>query len=130
MKQIFRYNYENFQRRESMRSPKGFGKNYFTFSAVLAYNVAHRLQSQTSALSCFLQSKVSDEDDEIDENDPPSDALETLCSLNAKPCHCNCFYKLKTRLTLLLNHYIPRCPYYTTYFAFRRTGVHPPQLSF
>jgi hypothetical protein len=28
-----------------------------------------------------------------------------------------------------LNHYIPRCPYYTTYFAFRRTGVHPPFLT-
>ncbi|GIT98966.1 hypothetical protein TSL1_17870 [Sulfurovum sp. TSL1] len=43
-----------------------------------------------------------------------------------KACHCNCFFKLKTRMTLLLNHYIPRCPFYCTYFAFRRTGVHPP----
>jgi hypothetical protein len=47
-----------------------------------------------------------------------------LVSMNA--CHCNCFFKLKTRMTLLLNHYIPRCPFYCTYFAFRRTGVHPP----
>jgi len=44
-----------------------------------------------------------------------------------KACHCNCYFKLKTRLALLLNHYIPRCPFYCTYFAFRRTGVHPPQ---
>jgi len=43
-----------------------------------------------------------------------------------KPCHCNKFFRLKTRLTLLLNHYIPRCPFYCTYFAFRRTGSHPP----
>ncbi|MBE0514005.1 hypothetical protein [Sulfurimonas sp.] len=43
-----------------------------------------------------------------------------------KPCHCNLFFKRKIRLVLLLNHFIPRCPYYTTYFAFRRTGVHPP----
>ena len=43
-----------------------------------------------------------------------------------KACHCNCYFKLKTRLALLLHHYIPRCPFYCTYFAFRRTGVHPP----
>jgi hypothetical protein len=30
---------------------------------------------------------------------------------------------------LLLNHFIPRCPYYTTFYAFRRTGVHPPLFS-
>ncbi len=45
---------------------------------------------------------------------------------SSKPCHCNLFFKRKIRLVLLLNHFIPRCPYYTTYFAFRRTGVHPP----
>jgi len=47
-----------------------------------------------------------------------------------KACHCNCYFKLKTRLALLLHHYIPRCPFYCTYFAFRRTGVHPPQNLF
>ena len=45
-----------------------------------------------------------------------------------KACHCNCYFKLKTKLALLLNHYIPRCPYYTTFYAFRRTGVHPPHI--
>ncbi|HFQ61944.1 MAG TPA: hypothetical protein ENK39_06550 [Epsilonproteobacteria bacterium] len=47
-----------------------------------------------------------------------------------KACHCNCYFKLKTKLALLLNHYIPRCPFYTTFYAFRRTGVHPPQNLF
>jgi len=45
-----------------------------------------------------------------------------------KASHCNCYFKLKTRLALLLHHYIPRCSYYTTFYAFRRTGVHPPLL--
>jgi len=45
-----------------------------------------------------------------------------------KACHCNCYFKSRTKLALLLNHYIPRCPFYTTFYAFRRTGVHPPQL--
>ena len=43
-----------------------------------------------------------------------------------KSCHCNGFFRLKTKLALRLHHYIPRCPYYTTFYAFRRTGVHPP----
>jgi len=43
-----------------------------------------------------------------------------------KPCHCNLFFTLKSKLMILLNHYIPRCPFYTVCFAFRRTGVHPP----
>ncbi|HIQ27695.1 MAG TPA: hypothetical protein EYH42_04265 [Sulfurovum sp.] len=54
------------------------------------------------------------------------DAVVHTPLVAAKACHCNCYFKLKTRLALLLNHYIPRCPYYTTFYAFRRTGVHPP----
>jgi len=50
----------------------------------------------------------------------------SLCEIDDKPCHCNYFYKLKATLMLKTNHFIPRCPYYTTYFAFRRTGIHPP----
>jgi len=53
-----------------------------------------------------------------------------LALANLKACHCNCYFKLKTKLALLLHHYIPRCPYYTTFYAFRRTGVHPPQTLF
>ncbi len=45
---------------------------------------------------------------------------------NAKPCHCHLFFTIKSKLMILLNHYIPRCPYYTVCFAFRRSGVHPP----
>lgn len=41
----------------------------------------------------------------------------------------NYFLKIKTKLLVSLFKFIPRCPYYTTYFAFRRTGVHPPVLS-
>ena len=43
-----------------------------------------------------------------------------------KACHCNKIFLRKTKLILSLNHFIPRCPYYCTYFAFRRTGIHPP----
>ncbi|WP_294885819.1 MULTISPECIES: hypothetical protein [unclassified Sulfurimonas] len=52
-------------------------------------------------------------------------SVENISDIS-KPCFCNIFFALKTRISLLINHFIPRCPYYTTYFAFRRTGVHPP----
>lgn len=62
----------------------------------------------------------------MEENDPPLELLIPPITLNAKPCLCNCFFKLRTRIILKINHYIPRCQYYTPCFAFRRTGVHPP----
>ncbi len=107
--------------------PRGFGKNYFTFSSVLAHNVAPKLHAQVSRATVRLQHKTASYCDECEQDDPP--LLETValpCVLAAQPCHCNRFYELKTRLTLLINLFIPRCPYYTTCFAFRRTGVHPP----
>ena len=112
-----------------MQSPLGFGKKYFTFSSVLAHTVFAKLQSQTARTTSLLNKKTSLECDEIEDEDPPCEIQELLLPLNKKPCHCNCFFNLKTRLALLINLYIPRCPYYTTYFAFRRSGVHPPLVS-
>lgn len=112
-----------------MQSPLGFGKKYFTFSSILAHTTHVKLQSQTTSTSTLLYKNSSIEHDEIEEEDPPIEIDEILLSNKTKPCHCNAIYNLKTRLSLLLNQFIPRCPYYTTYFAFRRSGVHPPLLS-
>ena len=108
-----------------MKSPRGFAKNYFTFSSMLAHSVVPTLASREVSSKLYLQTKTSLENDEIDDS-PPEEIFETLCELNSKPCQCNCFFKLKTKLALLINHFIPRCPFYTVHFAFRRTGVHPP----
>ncbi len=111
-----------------MKILKGFGKNYFTLSAILASSVEQKLQSQVSSIFSLLHKNISQEEKELEEEEPPCELLLATSTFKLKPCHCNCFYNLKTRLTLLSHHYIPRCPYYTTYFAFRRTGVHPPLL--
>jgi len=109
-----------------MKSPRGFGKKYFTFSSMLAHSVLPTLQSHASSSQKYLKNKTSSkEDSQLDES-PPDKTLEILCELNSKPCHCNCYHKIKTKLTLLINLFIPRCPFYTVCFAFRRTGVHPP----
>jgi len=110
-----------------VRSPRGFGKNYFTLSSVLAHSVQTRLQSQLSRITTLLRRQCAlHEEESTLEDDPPLELLALPCTLTLKACHCNCFDALKTRLALLINLFIPRCPYYTTYFAFRRTGVHPP----
>ncbi|WP_324170719.1 hypothetical protein [Sulfurimonas sp.] len=72
--------------------------------------------------------RIFSEKDELAESSP-DEILELIYEFNSKPCQCNCYYKLKTKVTLLINHFIPRCPFYTVYFAFRRTGVHPPFIS-
>ncbi len=112
-----------------MRRPKGFGKTYFSLSAILAYSVEPLLHAKTSTFTSLIHCHFSQED-ELEEDDPPNILENLIAHTQKKPCHCNCFFKLKTRLILMLHHYIPRCPYYTTYFAYRRTGVHPPLASF
>ncbi len=108
-----------------MKSPKGFGKKYFTFASILAHSVQVKLESQVTIAKKTLQYRLSKEIDELDE-DPPELILSTTSIVSNKPCHCDCLFKLKTKLTVSLFKFIPRCPYYTTCFAFRRTGVHPP----
>ena len=108
-----------------MKSPLGFGKKYFTFTSILAHSVSATLQSRETSYALYLNSKIPKDNDEIDES-PPEEINEILFELDTRPCCCNFFFKLKTKIALLIHHYIPRCPYYTTYFAFRRTGVHPP----
>jgi hypothetical protein len=109
-----------------MRKPRGFGKNYFKLSAILAYSVTPRLESLVvQATETF--SKRYSVDESIEEEETPPDFFLTQPILqSAKPCYCNKIFKVRIRLILLLNHFIPRCVYYTVCFAFRRTGVHPP----
>ncbi len=114
-----------------MRTLNGFGKCYFVLSSILAYSVAPRLRAQTTIFDTLVSfSNVCD----LDEEESPPDVeillANTILQEN-KACHCNCIFRKHIRLILLLNHFIPRCPFYTKYFAFRRTGAHPPlSLSF
>lgn len=112
-----------------MKSPKGFGKSYFTFSSILAHNVQSIIESQTTIAKKTLRYSSSKDVDSLEDEDPPELLISTVeITTNSKPCHCDCHYKKLTKLAIYLFKFIPRCPYYTTYFAFRRSGVHPPLL--
>ena len=112
-----------------MKSPKGFGKKYFTFASILAYSVANKMQNLKIKAEHTLCYKTTKECDEYDECDPPEELSLCLQLTNSKPCHCDCVFQLKTKLIVSLFTFIPRCPYYCTFFAFRRTGVHPPRYT-
>ncbi|AXX87474.1 MULTISPECIES: hypothetical protein [Malaciobacter] len=109
--------------------PIGFGKNYFSLSSILAYAVEQRLHGMATTFKKYLNiEKFSFSD----ENEDESVCNEELTLINcfvikSKPCHCDCVFRKKARLAVALFKFIPRCPYYCKFFAFRRTGVHPPQ---
>ncbi len=107
-----------------MKAPKGYGKNYFTFASILAHSVAPKLQSRSVSMENHLYVSACEKEDDIDE--PPGVSEDGPRIVPVTPCHCDCYYRARTYLSLKINRFIPRCPFYTTWFAFRRTGVHPP----
>ena len=113
-----------------MKLLNGFGKKYFTLCSIQAYAVAPKLHSVITSYKNHLSTKLSiSSEDEKEEDESPPNLQENLVSvflLNKKPYHCDCVFKRKTALAVALFKFIPRCPYYDTFFAFRRTGVHPP----
>lgn len=113
-----------------MKLLNGFGKKYFTLSSIQAYSAATKLHSIITSTKNHLNVKlsISSEDDKEEEDSPPNlqDLIQNCYTQNIKPCHCDCFFKNRTALAVSLFKFIPRCPYYCKFFAFRRTGVHPP----
>lgn len=110
-----------------MKHLNGFGKKYFTFCSMTMHSTAKKLHDIQTNHKNFIHKLFTTSNE--DEESPPEEELLLLvssCILQTKACHCNCVFNLKAKLAILKFKYIPRCPYYTTYFAFRRTGVHPP----
>jgi len=108
-----------------MRTPKGFGKNYFSLSAICAYSNGVLLQAQCSSFT-HLSRNLSYES--LEEEDLPLEELEALLlettvKISNSSCHCNCFFKnLLYTLTQLFKFY-PQ-----TFFIFLKTrsGTAPP----
>ncbi|WP_419763863.1 MAG: hypothetical protein ACNI28_08680 [Arcobacter sp.] len=113
-----------------MRHVRGFRKNYFSLSAITAHSTAKKLNDDEvrSKKTTFINSKHCDEEEE--ESPPLEDLLLNSSAYvsSIKACYCDCVFRLKTKLAISNFKFIPRCPYYSTHFAFRRTGVHPPLI--
>ncbi len=110
-----------------MRSPRGFGRCYFSLSAILAYAVVPKLLAEFSSFGSALV--VSHLFDDEEEDPPPDPLLEPICTISQKPCHCNCYFRTRTLLLLKLVRHISKCNCKCRFFSFRRSGTHPPVLS-
>ena len=78
-----------------MKTPKGFGKNYFSLSAICAYSNGVVLQAQVSSYT-HLSRNLSFET--LEEEETPLEELEVLLletttKQKTSSCHCNCFFK-------------------------------------
>ena len=107
-----------------MRLPKGFGKNYFTLSAITATVNQVSIQASTTRVQNFhISTFESDESEsEIEEEE-----LTLLCplQLSTKACHCNCYFLSSTRKTLRIFHYQKL---FFNYFKTLNNSISPPLL--
>lgn len=107
------------------RVVKGFKQSYISLLSNLSYCFAPIQKLQKTPLIAFVHSYYI-----IKESICIKDLDFHNFHNDFKPCLCSCYFNHLAHIMLHIHHYIPRCPYYTTYFAFRRTGVHPPSISF
>ena len=120
-------------RRIFVQKPKEFGKNYFSLISILAYAVAPKLHAHHVKYMSAHESFYSMGEEEDDDDPPPLEEIfENTFSFiqNHKACHCNCYFRTRAILFLKLAQLINQCNCKCRFFSFRRSGTHPPRLSF
>lgn len=113
-----------------MRAPKGFGRRYFTLSAIQAYSGSIALQRCASSTTAHHR-RVSDECDDaeaVEEEDLPT--LEALRAVppgsRRRPCHCNLhFHRLACRR--LRSH--DRARHSVSPYRYIRSTLSPPLMT-
>lgn len=114
-----------------MRAPKGFGKRYFTLSAIQAYSgsvTLRRCESSTRAHHRMV-SEEADEETALEEDDPL--LLEAIASAlpggRHRPCHCNLhFHRLACRS--LRSHKRPKR--FISPYRYTHSTLSPPSVPF
>lgn len=105
-----------------MRAPRGFGKRYFTLASIQAHSVA---PAQNALRVCLETYATALQRNRESDEEPPEAPLEAfVCFSTDKPCHCDCYFRRRTLLTL--RRKTPSCNCNCRFYSFRRTGVHPP----
>ncbi len=110
-----------------MRSPKGFGKRYFSLTAIQAYAVMPILAARQVTFARRLRILRNADASDEEEDPPPEGLCDALAGLIVStPCHCDRLFRLRARVALHLVRLIPACTCNCRFFSFRRTGTHPP----
>ncbi len=114
--------------RLNVKAPKGFGKRYFSLASVQAHSVAPKLLGLRSCLTSYARTVACERESEDDPPETPPEATE--CLVSDKPCHCDRYFRRRTTLTLRACRKKSACNCNCRFYSFRRTGVHPPTVSF
>ena len=113
-----------------MRAPKGFGRNYFSLAAIQAYSSATVLHGETTRTHTISQQRDRESESEAEADDSP-DILECSSQRPVYPrpsgsCHCNCFFRRKTRNTIK-NHPLPKR--FQRPFRIANSSISPPAIA-
>ncbi len=85
-----------------MRTPKGFGRNYFTLSAIQAYNTQTLIQ-QCEARVHANRMQISESCDDEAEEELDDVLFPVSPTIPAHGGHCNCYFDRITRNRILEN---------------------------
>jgi hypothetical protein len=108
-----------------LRSPKGFGKRYFSLASIQAHSVAQALACTASRIETYALTLHRDRENE---EDPPEESEATLsCLFSDTPCHCDCYFRRRTRRILRYSRSLCYAQCNCRFYSFRRTGIHPPR---
>lgn len=111
-----------------MRTPKGFGKNYFTLAAIQAYSSSACSHAVTTAVRTHTRDYglCADDDYEAPPQEEIADLLLEERPEPSQPCHCNCFFRRRTR-TVVQRVRCGKRP--LSRFRKTKTGIAPPLAS-
>ena len=105
-----------------MKLPHGFGKNYFSLSAITAtVNQVTLSQESTRVQNFHIKTEIYIEEKELEELEELP--ILSVVSVFLKPCHCNCFFK---SLTFQILKIFISAKRYIDYYIFLNTSVSPP----
>lgn len=112
--------FRNFPTGELVKAPKGFGKRYFTLTAIQAYSTTQTQSQRHSALYRHMTVSTPEQDAPLEDEESPEIAEE----LQKHPCHCNCHYghRTRTRLRLYPLQFQDVPPYF-----FANSTISPPR---
>ena len=82
-----------------MRTPRGFGRNYFSLAAIQAYSSGVRRHAVATAVQ--THTRRCGPSTESESEAPPEEEITDLLLPEqpepSSPCHCNRFYRRRTR---------------------------------
>jgi hypothetical protein len=123
---ILGYNSQNAYKGTQLKSPRGFGKKYFTLQSILAHCVNVTLHKQVTKIAslfnlCFKSSAEEEED-------PPLDIQNSCLFLLQNPTLCSCVFTKIAKQSIKNAKKIKKSNCNCKYFSFRRSGIHPPKI--